>query len=85
MMSEIKLKPCPFCGGEAQFITKSYKSSHYDAGFNFTIQCQGCYTRLPQEYSLSVKLDAEGYIIITGDGRKDAAAAWNRRADNEID
>ena len=84
-MSEIKLKPCPFCGGEAQFITESYKSSHYDAGFNFTIQCQGCYTRLPQEYSLSVKLDAEGCIIITGDGRKDAAAAWNRRADNEID
>ena len=85
MMSEIKLKPCPFCGGEAVFAVESYKSSHRDIGFNFTILCSGCHTRLPAEYSLTAKLDAQGCILITSDGRKSAADAWNRRADNETD
>lgn len=37
-MSEIKLKPCPFCGGEAVLVIKSHSSSHRDVGFNFFIQ-----------------------------------------------
>ena len=78
-MSEIKLKPCPFCGGEAVFAVRSNKSSHHDVGFDFTILCSGCQTRLPAEYSLTAELDAQGYIITTSDGRKAAAEAWNRR------
>lgn len=84
-MSEIKLKPCPFCGREAVFVIKSHSSSHRDVGFNFFIQCSKCYTRLPQEYSLTLRLDEDGNISTTSDGRKDAEEAWNRRADNETD
>ena len=32
-MSEIKLKPCPFCGGKAVYMTKSNASDHYCVGF----------------------------------------------------
>lgn len=84
-MSEIKLKPCPFCGGEAVFAVRSNKSSSHDVGFVFTILCSGCHARLPADYTLTAKLDAQGYIIITSDGRKNAAELWNRRADNETD
>lgn len=84
-MNEIKLKSCPFCGGEAVFAVRSNKSSNHDVGFDFTILCSRCHTRLPDEYSLTAELDAQGYVITTSDGRKAAAEAWNRRADNEAD
>lgn len=80
-MSEIKLKPCPFCGGEAVFVITTHSSSHHDVRFNFSIQCSGCYTRLPKDYSLTLRLDTDGNILTTSDGRKSAEEAWNRRRD----
>lgn len=63
-MSEIKLKPCPFCGGEA----------HID-----------CFPGLDRPYfpvcnnEMCIACDT----ILTFLTEKDAAEAWNRRADNE--
>ena len=39
-MNEIKLKPCPFCGSEAQFKTISNKSGNQSVGFEFEISCK---------------------------------------------
>lgn len=63
-MSEIKLKPCPFCGGEA----------HID-----------CFPGLDRPYfpvcnnEMCIACDT----IVTFLTKKDAAEAWNRRAENE--
>lgn len=58
-MSEIKLKPCPFCGGKAEYMRGDrYKWVH----------CTSCLATTGNYYTV-----------------KDAAQAWNRRADNETD
>lgn len=47
-----KLKPCPFCGGEAVLkITK-----HIPSGFDYTPQCKntGCCGRLTKKYTLKI-------------------------------
>lgn len=40
-MSDIKLKPCPFCGGEATILA-THLSPHTDAPMDFAVQCRLC-------------------------------------------
>ena len=45
-MDEIKLKPCPFCGGDAELIQDRYR------GLNtFYVRCWGCSARTDLEYA----------------------------------
>ncbi|MCH5195914.1 MAG: Lar family restriction alleviation protein [Oscillospiraceae bacterium] len=46
-MPEIKLKPCPFCGGEAEYVRMS-------SGFQ-KIRCKKCYAQIEEQ---STKWDA---------------------------
>ena len=46
-MSE-KLKPCPFCGGEAEFHVIANSASHGGASFTFEIVCSECKVSLPK-------------------------------------
>lgn len=65
-MREIKLKPCPFCGGEA---VTSLQTTDPENKFAFGwIGCQKC--RCFINYINNAK------------GLKEAAEAWDRRADN---
>lgn len=48
-MSE-SLKPCPFCGGKAMFLTITNMSSHSAVGVMFKIKCMKCGTELPKSY-----------------------------------
>lgn len=48
-MSE-SLKPCPFCGGKAMFLTIRNKPLHSDVGVMFKIKCMKCGTELPKSY-----------------------------------
>ena len=52
------LKPCPFCGGEAEAI--EYHKTDY------TIMCKTCYAEIGWRK------------------KKEAIAAWNRRAEPEL-
>ena len=81
-MNEIKLKPCPFCGSEAQFKTISNKSGNQSVGFEFEISCVKCGVMLPKRDSVEFQLSNSGVIKPITDHRMTALEAWNRRADN---
>ena len=75
-MSELKpLKPCPFCGGEAEICT--------DVGIMgkfWFIRCKKCYSRGSGIYESGRKLEPqEEHAAIMGAWEK-AIEAWNRRA-----
>lgn len=73
----MELKPCPFCGGKADYKRTVIKTNGAwcDA---INVRCTSCDARSNRIlYSAKLhKNDAE-YI--------EAAEAWNRRADNETD
>lgn len=70
-MSDLKLKPCPFCGGEAMPVYcengSRYTSNIVYLSKRGTVKCKRCQLELPHVYSTVRK----------------AIEAWNRRVDNE--
>lgn len=66
-MSEIELKPCPFCGGKAII--------HVSAGVSVICQKCGCRT-------ISL-VDRSSQGEPCGDAIYRVTDKWNRRADNE--
>ncbi len=76
-----RLKPCPFCGGEAAFIPKSNNSSNSGFGCDFKIECQDCGLSSPKIYKVEFRLTKGGFLNPYLDERKQAASMWNRRAD----
>ena len=76
-----ELKPCPFCGGEAVFIVRANKSSHYSVGFSFEIECSDCGLKLPQMFITDFSLTEHGEINLLTDERGKAITAWNNRTD----
>lgn len=83
-MEEIELKPCPFCGGKAEYkIDKSYKWGT-TRGWQFGIKCTNCMMELPmRDFVVTVDLESNGEIAFDKDDRKKAADMWNRRAEHE--
>jgi hypothetical protein len=63
-MSEVELKPCPFCGGKAECLTER---DHHGAYFTLGCSDTDCIA-----YHLSYTLLMKDFDVI--------AAAWNRRA-----
>ncbi len=60
-----KLKPCPFCGGEAKIVHHKFFSEvvrHWEDG-GYSIECKNCH--------------ASGYQLWSCE--KQASKAWNRR------
>ncbi len=76
-----RLKPCPFCGGEAVFIPKSNHSSNRGIGCDFKIECQDCGVSMREMYKVEFRLTKGGFLNSYHDERKQAATIWNRRAD----
>lgn len=78
-----KLKPCPFCGGKATFLTVTNKSSHSVVGVVFEIKCMKCGTKFLKSYECEMFMDQDGGIQTGKDERMKAIADWNRRANDE--
>lgn len=70
-MTEIKLKPCPFCGSETEIIIEH---PYFDS--KKTVYKMQCYTHMP--YCLLYAAELLEY-----DTLEEAAEAWNRRAEND--
>lgn len=81
-MSE-ELKPCPFCGEKAMFLTITNKSSHSVVGVMFKIKCMKCGTEFPKSYECEMYMDQDGGIRTRKDERTKAITDWNRRANDE--
>lgn len=78
----MELKPCPFCGGKAMFLTITNKSSHSAVGVMFKIKCMKCGTEFPKSYECEMYMDQDGGIRIGKDERTKAITDWNRRAND---
>jgi hypothetical protein len=79
----IKLKPCPFCGGEATFVVNTNISSNYCIGFNYYIKCSSCdCTPIKKDAEMHIFLDRDGEVKLTDESivtRKSIIDAWNTR------
>ena len=76
-----KLKPCPFCGGEATLIQKSsgYMIEPIVIKNMFVAGCESCniYT---QAFGSEIYQTTDGEVHINLTGAGEAVEAWNRRA-----
>ena len=62
-----KLKPCPFCGGEAKVLCMTYSGG----------KVYGVFCKRDSEAE-----DQHGHFIDNYSSEEDAVSAWNRRAYN---
>lgn len=79
-MSEVVLKPCPFCG-EVPGIeqTESGYSGQEDAiTATFQVRCEICGVGF--ERKTRVTLDKDGKPKVLSDGRKEVIGLWNMRS-----
>lgn len=71
-MKEIKLKPCPFCGGEAKLKADvRYPRPERNPKRAYEVVCQN--------YNCIIGLCDDRYYLT----EKEAIEAWNTRADTE--
>lgn len=81
----IELKPCPFCGGKAEFdqIARG-TADNFSAKLDFEIRCKKCGATAPDAYGyIAINLSSNGELNVWHDDKSKAIAAWNRRAREE--
>lgn len=53
-----ELKPCPFCGGEANIVKRKFKSGFYPSGGTYYVHCKNCFIttqpRRTQKYVIKI-------------------------------
>ena len=71
-MSEIKLKRCPFCGGEAEFVRDTERKDIFQSSDYVYVRCKECHAQTSKIYYSAEfhKLDGE-YVLVE--------KAWNTR------
>lgn len=73
-MTEPELKPCPFCGGEAQLVEKGL-DERFGYASMWSAACGVCRVG----YSFMDAQNPKGGYALGNTGKPKAIAAWNRR------
>lgn len=80
-MDEIKLKPCPFCGGDAEILMESRGTNgHDELSVKYRIRCKhcGCSGSI-HRFNIVVRLAYGGDAITDNSEKQKAIDAWNTR------
>ena len=76
-----KLKPCPFCGGEAtirEFACGSTGNGEFSASYE--VGCNDCKIKFLRESKFSL---INGHPVFSKNGYDECIDAWNRRTNDE--
>lgn len=84
-MGEVKLKQCPFCESEAEYLqTDCDATDHNSVVMFFRICCHKCNASPDDAWGrVEVRLTMGGELAIIRDDRPNAEKAWNRRGSDE--
>lgn len=79
-MSEVVLKPCPFCGEvpEVARVASGYRGNADAATATFQVQCECCGIKF--ERQTEVAIDDDGKVNVLFDGYGEVIRLWNTRA-----
>ena len=78
-MSE-ELKPCPFCGEEAE-ICSAFEDKYL--GKYWYVRCKECYSRSTGIYESVKELEPNEEYEAIREAWEEAIKAWNRRVKND--
>ena len=80
-----ELKPCPFCGGAAVFLTEAIKRTILEEEFELKCGCPKCnfFFTGRSTYALGNILRGTATYHRVWDGVAECADAWNRRTKAE--
>lgn len=80
-MNKCNLKPCPFCGGEAEIRLTMLNVNDRDDSIleEYRVVCRNCAATTGQRHVGKYRR-YKGEFIFVNDAYAEAAAAWNRRA-----
>ena len=86
MPENVKLRPCPFCGGSAGFIPDIMASQSNMLGWRFYVACFRCGVSYKnKDWRVWIKFDSDGNIVFARDDRPEALALWNASGDDGTD
>lgn len=83
-----ELKPCPFCGGKANFLVTASCVRETSNGcvfycYNFGVHCTICKLTTPKtDYRIEFLLSDFVELAFLNDERELAIEAWNRRVND---
>lgn len=82
---KIKLKPCPFCGGNACLVrcSRSIGGASSTILDSWCVRCDTCEAETPHEYKSKIYQNNDGNIVVESNGAEAAALTWNRREGEE--